>query len=99
MGDNRESDLIEPPVALPACVQVACVPHRLSTAGGVPHFVHMPSPAPATGLSTVVELLADGAHLTLKADVLAHELRDLFDSVQRGGVVPAPERAPDDGER
>jgi hypothetical protein len=89
MGDNSGSDLMEAPAALPACAQAACVVHRLSTAGTVPHFVHMPSPTPATGLSTVVQLLADGAYLTLEAHVFTHELGDLLDRVERGRVVPS----------
>jgi hypothetical protein len=98
MGDNPECDLIEAPQALRACAQVAPVVHQLCTGEGVAHFVHMPSPGPATGLSTVVELLADRAHLTLEADVLAHQLGDLLDGVQRGGVIPSPESGADNRE-
>lgn len=95
MGDNPECDLIRAPRALRACAQVAPVVHQLCTVGGVAHFVHMPSPGPATGLSTVVELLANRAHLTLEADVLAHQLGDLLDGVQRSGVIPPPEGGAD----
>src|SRR5580692_5726578 len=59
----------------------------------------MPSRASPTGLSTVVELFADRSHLTLEANVFTHELGDLFDCVQRRGVIPPTECAPDDGQR
>src|ERR1019366_6768404 len=59
----------------------------------------MPSRAQRTGLSTVVQLLADGSHLTLETDVLTHDLGDLFNGGQRGGVVPPAEGAADDRER
>ncbi len=98
MGDNSERDLIAAPGALRACAQPAPVVHRLCTGSEVAHFVHRPSPVSTTGLSTVVQLLANGAHLTLEADVLAHELGDLFNRVQRGGVIPSPEGTADDRE-
>jgi hypothetical protein len=98
MGDNPECDLIRAPRALRACAQVAPVVHQLCTVGGVAHFVHMPSPGPATGLSTVVELLANRAHLTLEADVLAHQLGNFLDGVQRSGVIPPAERGADNRE-
>ena len=95
MGDNSQSNLIAGPGALPGCAQVALIVHQLSTVLGVAHFVHTPSPVRATGLSTVVELLADGSHLTLEANVFAHQLGDLLDRMQRGGVVAPTEGAPD----
>jgi hypothetical protein len=99
MGDNPETDLIAAPDALLACAQVPSVVHRSSTGGGVPHVVHIPSPTPATGLSTVVQLLADRAHLTLEAHVFAHELGDLLDRVERGRVVPPTKGTADHRER
>ena len=99
MGDNPKSDLIAAPQPSPACAQVAWVAHRLSTGRAVAHFVHMPSRAPGTGLSTVVQLFADRSHLALEAHVLTRELGDLFDRVQRCGVVPTAEGAADDRER
>src|SRR4029077_1096716 len=68
-GDNPKSDLTAAPEAPPACAQVASVVHQQRTGSRVAHFVHMASQVPRTGLSTVVQLLADRAHLTLESDV------------------------------
>lgn len=96
MGDNPGSDLIAAPGALPACAQVAPVVHQFCTASTVAHFVHMSSRVSRTGLSTVVQLLADRAHLTLESNILTHQLGDLFDRVERRGVVAATKGTADD---
>jgi hypothetical protein len=99
MGDNSTIDLTSAPVPCMACAEVGDVVHRLCTGKSVVHFVHNRPRCAHTGLSTAVEVLADGAHLTLESHILAHELGDFLDGVQCGGVVTATERSADHRER
>jgi hypothetical protein len=99
MGDNRHGDLIARHLACVGCVEVdGVVPHS-STGWKHAHRVHTLAHLPRTGLSTAVQVFADGAHLTLETYVLAHELGDLFDGMQRCGVVASAEGAADDRQR
>ncbi|MEA2638513.1 MAG: hypothetical protein QOE18_1570, partial [Chloroflexota bacterium] len=74
MGDKRRGDLIAGRRAGMACVEVGAVVHRLSPDDARAHRVHTFDTCAHTGLSTAVQVLADGAHLTLESHVLAHEL-------------------------
>jgi hypothetical protein len=99
MGDNRRIDLIAGPPACVACAEVGEVVHLLSTDNARAHRVHTRHTCARTGLSTAVQVLADGAHLTLESHVLAHELGDLLDRMQRCRVVAPTEGAADHRER
>jgi hypothetical protein len=95
MGDNPRSDLITGRPACVACAEEGGVVHRASIEARGAHRVHTLPHRARTGLSTAVQVFANGAHLTLETHVLAHQLGDLLDRMQRGGVVAPTEGAPD----
>ena len=99
MGDNSRVDLTSASMSCMACAEVGGVVHQLCTGKSVVHFVHNRTRCARTGLSTAVEVFADGAHLTLESHVLTHELGDFLDGMQCGGVVASTERGADHRER